>query len=133
MKRVVADTHTIIWYIGGDSTRLSSKAEGALDTAILGGEGIAISAITLVEVAYLEEKGRIPDSTYTRLHALMQGDSQIHLIPIDSAICEALRHIDRNKVPDMPDRIIAATALYLDTVLVTRDAKITASNIRTVW
>jgi predicted nucleic acid-binding protein len=33
----------------------------------------------------------------------------------------------------MPDRIIAATALHLGLPLVTRDARIVASGINTVW
>jgi predicted nucleic acid-binding protein len=37
-------------------------------------------------------------------------------------------------VPDMPDRIIAATALSLSLPLVTRDAKIQAvTTIQTIW
>jgi predicted nucleic acid-binding protein len=41
--------------------------------------------------------------------------------------------INRDSIPDMPDRIIAATALHLGVPLISRDAKIRASNIATVW
>jgi predicted nucleic acid-binding protein len=44
-----------------------------------------------------------------------------------------LRRVRREDVPDMPDRIIAATALALDLPLVTRDGKIRAAGIRTIW
>jgi PIN domain nuclease of toxin-antitoxin system len=33
----------------------------------------------------------------------------------------------------MPDRIIAATALHLSVPLITRDRKIHASSIETIW
>jgi predicted nucleic acid-binding protein len=33
----------------------------------------------------------------------------------------------------MPDRIIAATALYLGVPLVTRDGKIRAADVETIW
>ncbi|PJB74400.1 MAG: PIN domain nuclease, partial [Armatimonadetes bacterium CG_4_9_14_3_um_filter_58_7] len=35
--------------------------------------------------------------------------------------------------PDMPDRIIAATALHLGLSLVTRDSKIQGCGIPTIW
>ena len=40
---------------------------------------------------------------------------------------------NRAQVPDMPDRIIAATALSLGLPLVTRDGRIRDSGIRTIW
>jgi predicted nucleic acid-binding protein len=55
-------------------------------------------------------------------------------VPIDLAISIAIREIDRDTVPDMPDRIIAATALHLNLPLVTRDRKIRAEGaIVTIW
>jgi len=36
-------------------------------------------------------------------------------------------------VPDMPDRIITATAFYLNLPLVSCDSKIQAANIQTIW
>jgi predicted nucleic acid-binding protein len=41
--------------------------------------------------------------------------------------------IPRDVVPDMPDRIIAATALTHDLPPVTADGKIRASRIPTIW
>jgi PIN domain nuclease of toxin-antitoxin system len=36
-------------------------------------------------------------------------------------------------LPDLPDRIIAATALRLNLPLVTRDRKIQASQVNSIW
>jgi len=36
-------------------------------------------------------------------------------------------------VPDLPDRIIAATALHLNVPVISRDSKIQAANLQTVW
>jgi len=36
-------------------------------------------------------------------------------------------------VPDMPDRIVAATAVYYSVPVISRDGKIRASNVQTVW
>ena len=45
-----------------------------------------------------------------------------------------MRRIPRERIPDMPDRIIGATALHLGLSLITRDGKLTASGlIVCVW
>jgi predicted nucleic acid-binding protein len=44
-----------------------------------------------------------------------------------------LKEIARAAVPDMPDRIIAATAHHLGLPVVTRDRKILASSVQTIW
>ena len=54
-------------------------------------------------------------------------------VPLDRRIAEALTRIDRLQVPDMPDRIIAATALHLGIPLMSRDGKIRASVVTTIW
>ena len=58
----------------------------------------------------------------------------IILLPLDRNISGAIRQIDRVTVPDMPDRIIAATAFSLGIPLVTRDLRIQAlTTIKTIW
>jgi predicted nucleic acid-binding protein len=51
----------------------------------------------------------------------------------DCRIVEKMASIPRSQVPDMPDRIIAATALQLMVPVVSRDAKIRALNLETIW
>jgi predicted nucleic acid-binding protein len=48
-------------------------------------------------------------------------------------VADALQLTDRSEVPDMPDRVIAATAAALGVPLVSRDAKISASAVQTLW
>jgi predicted nucleic acid-binding protein len=49
-------------------------------------------------------------------------------------IAQILQQIPRSTVPDMPDRIIAATALHLNLPLVSKDRKIQAlQSIQIVW
>ena len=45
-------------------------------------------------------------------------DSGLVAIPLDLPVAQALRHISRAVVPEMPDRIIAAAPLYLGLPLV---------------
>ena len=134
MTSVVADTHTLIWYVF-DLQRLSETALTALEQAINTGNPIYISAITLIEIAYLVEKGRFAEEVLTRiLNSLDDPNVGIILLPLDRNISGAIRQIDRVTVPDMPDRIIAATAFSLGIPLVTRDLRIQAlTTIKTIW
>ena len=50
-----------------------------------------------------------------------------------SEIVDAMRRVPRTDVPDMPDRIVAATALYFDVPVISRDGRIRSSNVQTVW
>ena len=44
-----------------------------------------------------------------------------------------MRQVSRDSVPDMPDRIVAATAVYLGVPVISRDGRIRASSIQTIW
>ena len=134
MTSVVADTHALIWYIF-DLARLSEAALIALEQAVNAGNPIYVSAISIVEISYLVEKGRLAEEVLTRiLNALDDPNVGIALAPLEGNVSATIRHIDRATVPDMPDRIIAATALSLGLPLVTRDLKIQGlTNIQTIW
>jgi PIN domain nuclease of toxin-antitoxin system len=132
---VVADTHAVIWYFDSPST-LSLAAAAALDKAADdNAQRIFISAITLVEMQYLTEKGKIKASVLPRLLAeIDELEPIIEIVPIDRLLTDELAAIPRAVVPDMPDRIIAATALLLNLPLVSVDAKIRGlSNVVTAW
>jgi PIN domain nuclease of toxin-antitoxin system len=50
MTRAVADTHTILWYAYNDP-RLSASAGRVLDDRRAAGDRVAMSSISLVEIA----------------------------------------------------------------------------------
>ena len=130
--QVLADTHALIWYLF-DEERLSSAGRAALDGAIEAGFPILVSAISIIEVVYLEEKHKISAGTAERIRQACEADiPSIEVVPIDSRVAYSVRQISRADVPDMPDRIIAATAVALGVPLVTRDGKIRASDVHTI-
>jgi predicted nucleic acid-binding protein len=93
-----------------------------------------LSAISVVEIAYLIEKKRLPESAFGRLMAeLSRLDSGLAIAPLDLPIARAVRRVSRQQVPEMPDWIIAATALYLSLPLVTRDSAIQSTDLRVIW
>jgi PIN domain nuclease of toxin-antitoxin system len=133
MSAVLADTHALIWYLR-EPTRLSATALAALRQAAPAGDPIYVASISFVEVCYLVEKGRLPQVALERLDgALDSVTTNLVSVPLDLAIARAVAHIPRAVVPDMPDRIVAATALHLNLPLVTRDPKIQAAPITTIW
>ena len=133
MSSVVADTHTIVWYLANDA-RLSQTAMQALDLASASGEPIYVPSICLVELTYLVEKGRLPSVAHHRLiRALDEPSAPCRLVPLDRMVADALQLVDRSEVPDMPDRVIAATAVALGVALISRDSKIRASTVQTLW
>jgi len=134
MSAVVADTHTIIWYLRSPE-KLSTNAVNALDNALNNDESIFISAISIVEMNYLVEKNRIPSSSLEQLLQIIDDPLvNLFVVPLDIPVAKAFTQIPRDIVPEMGDRIIAATSLYVGLPLVTKDHKIrNLSNIQTVW
>ncbi|MEO6724139.1 MAG: type II toxin-antitoxin system VapC family toxin [Blastocatellia bacterium] len=133
MIKAVADTHTLLWFLQKDA-RLSAAALHVMNSAAQAGHQIAISSITLVEVAYLIEKNRIPQDSFDLIIQLLQApNSMLVEIPLDHRVADSLRQVVRTQVPEMADRIIAATALMLGVPVISRDHKIQASAIATIW
>jgi PIN domain nuclease of toxin-antitoxin system len=100
---VVADTHTFIWYLRG-SNRLSDTALNVLDQTIQNGNLIYIVSISLIEIAYLVEKTRIPEAAFEQLNqALADPNTSFRVVPLDLVIAQTIRQIDRATVPEMPE------------------------------
>ena len=133
MSSFVVDTHAFVWYLLNPA-RLSQAARDAFTLAATRGDRIYIPAIVLVEFCYLIDKGKFAPADLDALVVAISGPTSGFVIaPLDQQTALNVRDIDRMTVPDMPDRVIAATALSLGLPLLTRDRKIRASNVVTIW
>jgi PIN domain nuclease of toxin-antitoxin system len=129
----VADTHAGLWYLFGDS-RLSSSAKLAIEAAAQARRKVAISVVSLAEIVYLVEKGRLPASAYDDLKKALHDPSHVlQEAPVTGEIVDAMRRVPRADIPDMPDRIVAATAVYFGVPVISRDSRIRASSIHKIW
>ncbi len=86
MIAAVADTHTAIWYIFADA-RLLATAKDSIEEAAAKGDQIGVSAISLAEIVYLVEKGRIASDALTRLQrTLRHPDDVLTEVPVNGGV-----------------------------------------------
>jgi PIN domain nuclease of toxin-antitoxin system len=129
----VLDTHTVLWYLE-NSKELSTVARTTIEDAIHAGRDVHVSAISLIEVVYLVDRKKITAGALQRLRdALRIPQTGLLIAPVDASVAAALEKIPRAAVPDMPDRIVAATALHLSVPLITRDRQLQNAGIETIW
>lgn len=134
MSHWVTDTHGLLWHLY-NVNKLSAQVKEIFIRADNGEYQIVVPAIVLVETVYLAERGRITADAVDNVLQLLQAGADNYVVAaLDAGVAHALRKVDPSIVPDMPDRVIAATALHWNLPLLTRDAKIQKlSNVQTVW
>jgi PIN domain nuclease of toxin-antitoxin system len=129
----VADTHAAIWYLFSDA-RLGKAASAFIEQASANGDHIGVSAITLAEMVYLVEKSRIPPNALHEMHgAVADPKSVLQHIPLDDAVAMKMTEVSRQDIPDLPDRVIAATAQLRGIPILSRDGRIRSSTLTTIW
>jgi len=109
MTSVLADTRAVIWYLL-DQTKLSSVTLQALSAAERN-HRLFVSAITLVEIRLEVEAGRLPQSVWEGLREAVAHSRRLTVLPVDASVADALAQMAPTNQPDMPGRIIAATAV----------------------
>jgi PIN domain nuclease of toxin-antitoxin system len=129
---ILLDTHVVLW-LSIDPLKLSGKARDAIKEARRHGEGIAVSGITLLELATLASKGRL--SLAISLESFLeQIEATFTVLPITSRACARTIGLPAAYPKDPADRIIAATALVEGLALLTADRAIRrAKAVRTIW
>jgi len=129
LKRYVSDTQCLLWYMTQDR-RLPKMARMAFQQAKEGATQILVPSIVLVEAVFLAERQRVPRPLLNQLMALSDApDAGVRVVPLDLAVARAVRDFGPSAVPELADRIIAATARALNLPLLTTDPAIAASGL----
>lgn len=129
---ILLDTHVVVW-LALDQTHLSKNARAAINDARENGDGLAISDITLLELATLSSKGRI------RLEISLESfleeiEARFIVVPISGRACARALGLPATYPKDPADRIIGATALVEGMSLLTADREIRRSRaLHTIW
>lgn len=135
---VTIDTHSLLWYIDkGQNKNLSPLALQAMIKAEESGT-IYVPAIVLMETLFLIEKGRFSlrgsdqsdQEQVTDLLSMIEESDIYRIVPIDAKLLRATIPL---KGLDIHDRLILATAILTDTVLVSKDRAIRAKGLNVVW
>jgi PIN domain nuclease of toxin-antitoxin system len=130
MKCYVSDTQCIIWYFTEDERRMPKAARVAFKAVGDGTAQVLVPSIVLVEALFLAERQRVPRAILTELMALSDAPtSSICVVPLDLAVARAVSDFGPAAVPELADRIIAATARALNLPLLTTDPAIAASGL----
>jgi len=129
---ILVDTHVVVW-LAFDQDQISMKAKTAIDDARKNADGLAISDITLLELATLATKGRI--RLDISLESFLQEvESRFVVIPISGRACARAMDLPATYSRDPVDRIIGATALVEGLSLLTADRAIRRSRmVQTIW
>jgi PIN domain nuclease of toxin-antitoxin system len=129
---ILLDTNVVLW-VAFDADRLSKKAKATLEEARRTGEGLAISDMTLLELAMLAGKKRIPLKVSVESF-LSDVETRFSVLPMNAKICASAFALPQMYFRDPADRIIAATALAAALTLITADREIRKSGlVSTVW
>ena len=128
---ILLDMH-VVW-LAFDQVRISRRARAAIDDARKNADGLAISDVTLLELATLASKRRIrlDISLETFLHEV---ESRFVVLPITGRACARALELPAAYPQDPADRIIGATALVEGLSLLTADREIRRSTaVHTIW
>ncbi len=129
---ILVDTHVVVW-LAGDQSRLSKNARAGIDEARKEKGGLAISSITLWELATLAGRGRIRLDVSIESF-LSEVEARFTVLPITGRACVRTLTLPAAYPKDPADRIIAATALVEGLSLLTADREIRrARAVRTIW
>jgi PIN domain nuclease of toxin-antitoxin system len=133
MPNLFLDTHSLVWCLS-NRARLSQAATREIDAAIAAGDTLYVSSISFAEVLYLQEKHRLPvGSLDLVIREVRRADSAFAEVPLIAEVVTEMRNVPRAIVPDLPDRVIAASSVFMGVPLVTADGDIHRAGIPVIW
>ena len=128
---ILLDTQVLIW-LASEPGRLSKRATEAIRKASIEG-GIAISAITLWELAWLATHGRLLISG-TAEAFVKKITSRTAILPITPRVAVLANQLPANYPGHPCDRLIGATAIAEGIALITKDRAIrNCRELKTIW
>lgn len=126
--RFLLDTHVLIRWLSAPK-RLSRDQRHILDDAVRRSEAIAVSAITLLEIAILADKRSGPHEVpLGQLFSELESHPLLQIVPLTLEIASEVAALGPS-LRDPADRTIVATARVRNLRLLTSDQRIIESNL----
>lgn len=131
---IVLDTHVLVWWVDGDTKKMSRKACQVLEQHAKRNE-LLISSISVFEITTLERRGRLRFSvSASEWLEQVRRLPEYRIEPLTDDIAERAGQFGDAFPGDPVDRLIAATALLRGVPLVTHDEKLTGiASLKTIW
>ncbi len=130
MKKYVTDTTALIRHLAS-SNKQGNNANKIFEEADRGNCIVFIPAMVLMEILYLSEKNRI-STTLPDITELTQKSTNYRVYPITGEVVHKAKEI--TDIPELHDRIIAATAVLLELDLISKNGTISDSAfLKTIW
>lgn len=131
--RHIVDAHALIWYLESNA-KLGGAAKAILDDSA---SDLVLPVIALAEALFVVNKGKtlIPDAP--TLLDRVERDPRFEVYPLTFEVLQT--SLSAMSVAEMHDRLIVASALYLQSLgqqvsILTKDANIAASALLpVVW
>jgi PIN domain nuclease of toxin-antitoxin system len=133
IRRVILlDTHAAIW-LELSPEKLSRKDRARLLDAKNAEESLAISCMTLWEIAYKNSRDQLELFVPCELF-LTELEADFVVLPVDRKVALYAAGFRYPFPRDPMDRLIAGTALANNLTLITRDEKVLGANAcKTLW
>lgn len=129
MSQYVTDTMAIVLYLS--KRKLPLRVKQLFQSADLGLTLITIPAFVAVEVSFLAAKGRI-DVSLADLRQHINQYPSYRFEPLTMNVIET--SLSMTDIPELHDRLIAATGRTFGIPVITNDPDITASTfVEVVW
>jgi PIN domain nuclease of toxin-antitoxin system len=130
---IVLDTYAWVWWVS-EPERLTARGRTTIEAAASRGD-VHVSSISAWEVAMLVAKGRLElTMPVVEWVALSEALPYLRFVPVDNALALSSVSLEGFSHPDPADRLILATARWLDAAVVTKDRRMRAyRKVKTVW
>lgn len=122
----VTDTHPFLWHLSYDK-RLGKEAKSLFDRAERGDASITVPA----EAFYIAQRHRLKIE-FSDVLERVENALNFPVFSLDINVIRKIQELD--KLQELHDKIIVATARILDAHLITNDREIRKSEyVKTIW
>jgi PIN domain nuclease of toxin-antitoxin system len=127
--RYLLDTHVLVWWFLGDA-RLPAHYASAMQAELAVGSPLALSPISLWEIAKLVERGKMTLTvSVDQLLDQVESHPAIVLVPLSARIAVESTRLGPTFPRDPADQLIAASARCHGLTLLTADDPIRTSGV----